>query len=160
MSRTYWMLFRGYSRASSFEFSSRGTRWYMGLGWSRSSKSSDGRALNVGVSSTLLMIEVWGLKRSMEKKYYIFHILLLPLSIPPLLLPSVAGNNDNGEEDCSCQGGEDDNDDRHWEGWWWCCGRGRETRSLMNARRLRLHNLNTQNRKVTKRGLERLDCAV
>lgn len=56
------MLFRGYSRARSFEFSSRGTRWYMGLGCSRSRRSSDGRAVKVGVSIALL-------KESGSEKY-------------------------------------------------------------------------------------------
>lgn len=55
ISLTYWILFLGYSSANSFEFSRSGTRWYMGLGCSRSSRSSDGRAFNVGVSISLLL---------------------------------------------------------------------------------------------------------
>lgn len=44
---------RGYSRASNLELSSNGTRWYIGFGWSRSSNSSEGKALSVGVSIAL-----------------------------------------------------------------------------------------------------------
>jgi len=40
MSRTYSMLLRGYSRLRSLELRRSGSRWYMGLGWSLSSKSS------------------------------------------------------------------------------------------------------------------------
>lgn len=83
ISLTYWILFLGYSRASSFEFSSRGTLWYMGFGWSRSSRSSDGRALSVGVVVTLLScrkhmgLKDWKCKGMLQIfRLFFFHLFL------------------------------------------------------------------------------------
>lgn len=53
ISLTYSILFLGYSRLSSFGLRRRGIRWYMGLGCSRSRRSSEGRVVSVGVSDSL-----------------------------------------------------------------------------------------------------------
>lgn len=147
ISLTYWILFRGYSRARSFEFSSRGTRWYMGLGCSRSSKSSDGRALSVGVSITLCT-ETRGVRNTKaHKEPCISSFLYVPFPVPPLLSPPATGEGDNGEENCSCKGSQDDNDDWHGVSWRRHCGHGRGARILMRARWLWLHHWKRHNSK-------------
>lgn len=149
ISLTYWMLFRGYSRASSLEFSNRGTRWYMGLGCSRSSRSSDGRALSVGVSITLReqKPEEWGIQRWIRNCAFLSFIYL-PLSVPPLLSPPATGEDDNSEEDRSCKCSQEDYDDRHGVSWRWHCGHGRDMRSLTRARWLWFYHWQTHRHKV------------
>lgn len=136
MSLTYWILFRGYSRASSFEFSSRGTRWYMGFGWSRSSRSSDGRALSVGVSMALEEEEGGGTERrgGRRRRKAPPSCCNSPLPVSPLLPPPVAGDGDDGDEDGSCQRGEDDDDDGHGVGRRRRYGGGQSVRGLTGAR--------------------------
>lgn len=53
ISLTYSILFLGYSKLSSLGLRRRGIRWYMGLGCSRSRRSSEGRVVSVGVSDSL-----------------------------------------------------------------------------------------------------------
>lgn len=53
ISLTYSILFLGYSRLSNLGFRRSGILWYMGLGCSLSSRSSDGRVVRVTAADSL-----------------------------------------------------------------------------------------------------------
>lgn len=131
MSRTYWILFLGYSRARTLELTSRGTRWYMGFGWSRSRRSSDGRALRVGAS-----IALRGERRGDQSGGRIkgpSRRRVSPLPAPPLFPASAAGEDNDAEEDRGGERCEDDDDDGHGVSWRRHGGRGKEVRVLTRS---------------------------
>jgi hypothetical protein len=51
------MLFLGYSRLSNLGFRRSGILWYMGLGWSLSSRSSEGNVVRVTAVDSLRVRE-------------------------------------------------------------------------------------------------------
>lgn len=57
MSLTYSMLFLGYSRLSNLGLRRSGILWYMGLGWSLSSRSSEGSVVRVTAADSLRVRE-------------------------------------------------------------------------------------------------------
>lgn len=110
----------------------------MGFGWSRSSRSSDGRALSVGVSMALEEEEGGSIERRGGRRRLkaLPSCCNSPLPVSPLLPPPAAGDDNDGDKDGSRQRSEDDDDDGHGVGRRRRCGRGQDARGLTGARRL------------------------